>query len=460
MKQKFSTDFILDRIHEDRKDPRKAFMKTAECYYRGENDILKRKRFFIGANGEEIETKRLANSRISHPFFSKLVDQKTSYLLAKDMSINTENEAYAQHLETVFGRKFMRLLRSLGTEAIICAVAWLQVYHGENGEIAFKLVPSREVIPIWHDSDHLQLDGVIRYYQPERDSKVQTVEVYDAESMQVYDLDGDKLTIKDVRSLVSLDVNGAKLNASWGRVPFVPFRYNAREVPLLQYVKSAIDDYDEITSDLSNAIKDTPKGLRAVRGYTGANEEIPKFIHNLFELGVVFLDEGGSIETVQTSIETAAAETHLSRLRSDIYDAGCGVDAQQASMGNTSGVAIRLRYADLDMNCAAIGNEFAAALEELLYFVNIDAAARRIGNFDGIDVSFVFNTDVSVNEAETISEVVQSRDILSRKTLLANHPWVKSVEDELQALDEDEFGADIDNTAENLPSDEQSESEV
>ena len=157
---------------------------------------------------------------------------------------------------------------------------------------------------------------------------------------------------------------------------------------------------------------------------------------------MAFVGEGGDIEIKQVTLDTNASEAHLARLRKDIYDAACGVDAQDAAQGNTSGVAIRLRYSDLDMNCAAIGNEFAAALESLLYFINIDAAARHIGNFDGLTVGFVFNTDISVNEAETIQECVQSKDLLSQRTVLANHPWVKSVDDEIERIDEELSGVD------------------
>ena len=59
-----------------------------------------------------------------------------------------------------------------------------------------------------------------------------------------------------------------------------------------------------------------------------------------------------------------------------------------------------------------------------------------------LTASFVFNTDVSVNEAETIQECVQSKDLLSQRTILANHPWVKSVDDEIERIDEELGGVD------------------
>lgn len=456
--QKFTTDYILEKLRKDKKDPRKAFMDVAARYYENDSDIMKRRRFFIGNNGEEIEPKRLANSKIAHPFFAKLVDQKVNYLLAKELSVDCDDEKYAAHLNTIFDRAFMRRLRCLCTEAILCAVAWLQVYYDEAGNLAFKTIPSREIIPIWKDGDHIELRGVIRKYKDEDDEKIEHVEVYDDHTMTAYTFDGADLKVESQHAHIQLEENGQRLDADWGRVPFVPFKYNAREIPLLKYIKPAIDDYDAIVSDMSNAIKDAPNSIKVVRGYEGEasigapgdadNAQMSdkygrsKFIHNLHTLGVVFVGEGGDIDVKQTPVEIAASEAHLARLRKDIYDAACGVDAQDAATGNTSGVAIRLRYSDLDMNCAAIGNEFAAALESLLYFVNIDASARHIGNFDGLTATFVFNTDVSVNESETIQMCIDSKDILSQRTLLANHPWVKSVDDEIERINEELSGED------------------
>lgn len=450
--QKFTPEFILEKIRKDKKDPRKAFMDVAARYYENDNDIMKRRRFFIGNNGEEIEPKRLSNSKIAHAFFPKLVDQKVNYLLAKEMSIDCSDEKYAEHLNSIFDMAFMYRLKCLCTEAILCAIAWLQVYYDEAGKLSFKTIPSREIIPIWKDGDHLDLRGVIRVYKDDPDDKVEHVEVYDEHTMTAYVLDGGQLKAESQHAHIQLEENGQRLDADWGRVPFVPFKYNAREIPLLKYIKPEIDDYDDTSSDMSNAIKDAPNSLKVVRGYEGqaasdtAQESdksgTTKFIHNLHELGVAFVGEGGDIEIKQVTLDTNASEAHLARLRKDIYDGACGVDAQEAAQGNTSGVAIRLRYSDLDMNCAAIGNEFAVSLESLLYFINIDAAARHIGNFDGLKVKFVFNTDVSVNEAETIQECVQSRDLLSQRTILANHPWVKNVDEEIERIDEELSGED------------------
>jgi hypothetical protein len=50
----------------------------------------------------------------------------------------------------------------------------------------------------------------------------------------------------------------------------------------------------------------------------------------------------------------------------------------------------------------------------------------------------VFDKHLIINEAEKITSVKDSFGISSRKTALANHPWVKDVEAELKQIEEEE----------------------
>ena len=42
-----------------------------------------------------------------------------------------------------------------------------------------------------------------------------------------------------------------------------------------------------------------------------------------------------------------------------------------------------------------------------------------------------------VNQSEIINNVLQSKGILSDKTLLSNHPWVLDADEELKQIEED-----------------------
>jgi SPP1 family phage portal protein len=430
-------EFILDAIRKDEKDPKKELMRTAERYYEGDNDIINRTRYYIDSNGAQVEISSLSNTKISHAFFPKIVDQKVNYLLSKEMSVSTDDDKYSDHLSDIFDSEFMQLLRNVGTDSIISGCAWIQVFYDSEGNLQFQRIPSTEIIPFWTDGNHTSVKAVIRKYKKESDDII-IVEAYDDQTFSRYKLDGGNLIEIDSGGHLKIQSDGDVIDADFGKVPFIPFKYNTREIPLIKYVKALIDAYDEVQCDVGNNIKDTPNNFRVVTGYDGTKPD--EFIRNLNTLRTAFVSEGGAINTIQNNIDTASAEAHLSRLRADIYDLGCGVDSQQAAMGNTSGVAIRLRYADLDMSCTGIANEYQASLKNILHFINMDAEFKKVGNFKESKVEFIFNTDIVVNESETIANCQASVGIISEETNVANHPWVTDPKIEIERLDMDRSG--------------------
>ncbi|RJP73203.1 MAG: phage portal protein [Ignavibacteriales bacterium] len=61
------------------------------------------------------------------------------------------------------------------------------------------------------------------------------------------------------------------------------------------------------------------------------------------------------------------------------------------------------------------------------------AYAEYLGiEFDTSNLEIVFNKSLIFNESERITDMQNSREIVSKKTQFANHPWVKDVDGELK----------------------------
>ena len=105
----------------------------------------------------------------------------------------------------------------------------------------------------------------------------------------------------------------------------------------------------------------------------------------------------GDVKALTTPLDVAALDSHLNRLRKDIYEAGSGVDTQEISLGNASGVALKFRYADLDTDTDDMANEFTASLEELIWFIKVDLLNKGLGDFLETKFDIIFNTDGIVN---------------------------------------------------------------
>ena len=155
---------------------------------------------------------------------------------------------------------------------------------------------------------------------------------------------------------------------------------------------------------------------------------------NIFR--TIFVGEGGDVRSLNTDLDLEGADIHLKRLRKDIFEFGGGVDTVEKDLRDVAGVALRFQYADLDMDCSEMAQQFRYSMRQLQWFVNQDLISKNI-QIDESGSDFIFNTDVIINETETINNLAVTKDSISQKTLLQNHPWVKNVDEEIRDIESD-----------------------
>lgn len=440
-------EIILNEVKEWENSEERQLMLDGERYYRNRHDILDRKRMVVGEGGVLQEAKNIANNKLVHGFVRKLVDQKVGYLLSLPFTVQTDNKKYLESLNEYFTKKFYRMFQNIGKEAINKGKAWLHVYYDEQGNFRFKRIPSEEIIPIWKDAEHTELSAVIRTYRihawiGKKKETIQKVEVWDHQGVWRYVVDKGKL-ISDVEIgeyVPHLIVEeGEDVEAvNWQRIPFICFKYNDEELPLLNFVKSIVDDYDQQKSDNANNLEELPNGgIYVVKDYDG--QDLGEFRRNLTVFRAVKVAGEGGLETLNLTIDTEAFKTHMEMQRKDMYELGRGVDTQSEKFGgDKSGIALRFLYADLDMDCNIIETEFQASLEQLKWFIDQDIANRTGADYSEEDVDFIFNRDIIINETEVIKNASESAGRISNETIIANHPWVTNLQEEMKRLEEEQ----------------------
>ena len=71
-----SVEEIKKHIESDASSKKKQLAKLGQRYYEGEHDIKDFKILFLDKEGKLKEDKVKSNIKISHPFFTELVDQE------------------------------------------------------------------------------------------------------------------------------------------------------------------------------------------------------------------------------------------------------------------------------------------------------------------------------------------------------------------------------------------------
>lgn len=432
-------------------------MLAGKRYYDGDHDILNKQRQAVDANGNTRTVTGLPNNRIIDNRYAELVDQKASYLLSKPLEVRTEDEKYSKELDNVFNQTFRRRLKNLGVDVLNCGIGYLHPYIS-NGELKVKKFNPEQVIPFWVDEEHEILDSFLRIYsvityEGAQQKVIWKVEYYTTEGIRRYIYTENKKLIPDVEQPDAnyITINGESFN--WDRVPLVAFKYNNRELPLISRVKCLQDALNELLSNYSdNMTEDIRSTILILDGYEG--EDLSEFRRNLIAYGVIKVgteDRKGDVRTLSIEVNADNYDLIIKLLKKAIIENGHGFDSKDDRMANNPNqMNIRSIYSDIDLDANNMEMEFQASLEQLMWFV------KTFLNINGTDsakntVEFIFNRDTPVNESEVIQNCKNSVGIISKETIVANHPWTKDTAEELARLEQENAEALMPDYAANEP---------
>ncbi len=439
-------EFFGREIAAWKNSPERRMQITGDAYYAGRHEILERKRTSIGANGKLQTVDNLPNNKILDNQYAKMVDQKTNYLFGKPITFDCDNEAYLKLLKQRFGASFQRTLKYLGEDAFNGGLCWLFVYYNETGTLCFRRFPAYQILPFWADDDHTILDAAARLYLQEvwdgtTKKLIERVEMFKPDGIYRYVLDDTTLTpdvalgVYTPYIMVQKDVETTAY--TWQRFPLIPFKYNKKEIPLIQRVKSLQDGINQILSDFQNGMEQTPQNtILILKNYDGEN--LGEFRHNLSTYSAVKVRDDGGVSTLQVEVDAENYKAILDLFKKALIENARGYDAKSDRLSGTPNqMNIQSMYSDIDLDANGMETEFQAAFEELLWFVRQDMMTKGEGCFDGEEVTVIFNRDILINESESIANCAKSVGIISEETIVSQHPWTTDVKRELARMEQE-----------------------
>ena len=163
-----------------------------------------------------------------------------------------------------------------------------------------------------------------------------------------------------------------------------------------------------------------------------------EFLHDLKEHLAIKVTTDGGVDKLQADLNIDAVMAFLDKQRRDVYDFAMAVDTKDPELGNASGTAINFRYMDLDTDCASLAEELKDTFQRLKIFIDAYLQLTGRGDFTKETFDIVFNMDLPVNEADVINNARNSEGLVSKRTILQNHPWVKDVDEELEWIEQEQ----------------------
>lgn len=422
---------------------KQATIQQAERYYANQNDILFKKDTRTDKNDNPLRT---ADNRLSHAWYSLLVDQKASYVAGYPPTFDVGQKDLNDRIKGYLGDNFTRLTRQLVVNASNAGVAWLHPYRDVDGSVKLTVVDAAQIVPIYEPGfKDKKLAGFWWMYDSYDDNadEITVFEFWDDTTCTSFyikkgesvNLDAD-LKPYEVFKLIDLSTqeqigNSNEYQHGFGCVPLFAFRNNPQESIDLAKVKQQIDVYDKVMSGFVNDADDVQEIIFVLTNYGG--EDKNEFLSDLKRYKMIQLESDeeskGELTTLAIDIPVEARSKILEITREAIFVLGQGVDPQKNIGTNNSGVALKQMYALLELKASALETEFRAGFNELLRFI-----LNQLGAPKDTIITQTWTRTLISNDAEMADIISKLASVTSRENIAKSNPIVEDPEEELENL--------------------------
>lgn len=453
-------------ISDDGGSQRKRKAREAQRYYEGEHDILNYRMFYYNSDGELVEDTTRSNIKISHPFFTELVDQQVQYMLSGDDSfVRSDVEGLQSKLDEYFDEDFKAELTDLLTGTITKGFDYLFAYQNEHDRLAFQYADSLGVIEVRAKDTDDNCNYVIYWYidRIAKNNKViKRIQVWDDEKTTYYvqndegGIDLDESVDINPRPHVIYERDNSLYYKPFGFIPFFRLDNNKKQISNLKAIKGIIDDYDIMSCGLSNNLADFDHPLHVVRGFEGDN--LDELSQNLKTKKTIGVDSEGGVEVHTVDVPYQARLTKMEQDEKNIYRFGMGFNSAQIGDGNITNIVIKSRYALLDLKCNKLEIKLKQFLKKIVKVVIDEINKKNNSAYKVEDVWFDFKREVMTNasdnaqiyktEAET--RQIEINTILGLHGVIDDKNVIKSICDVLE-LDYEEVKNNIPDEFEDDP---------
>lgn len=418
----------------------------AENYYRNKTDIVfEPKKKSAEEVGGEVNILHNADNKIPLNFHGLLVNQKAAYMYTAPPVFDIGDETNNKALRKLLGDEYFKTCKDLCIDASNASIAWLHVWRNELGEIEYAPVPPAQIVPVWSRSLKKKLLAAMRTYQEIDETDGETYIIYefwtDRECSAFRRRLADTEEMLMPYQMFMVDPATCELSETYkhdiGEVPFFPFHNNNIDTGDLDNIKPLIDTYCKVFSGFVNDLEDIQEIILILTNYGG--QDLREFLHDLKYYKTIKTESMGEgdksgVSTLTIDIPVEAREKLLKMTRASIFEQGQGIDPDPQNFGNSSGVALNFLYALLELKAGLQETEFRPSFARF-----IRCLCRLAGLEIKDDIILQTWTRTSVkNEQEKAQIASGSEGVISKRTIIANHPWVDSPEKEMQQIAEEE----------------------
>ncbi len=431
------TDEIKLFMAQDAESRKKWQARIGARYYEAEHDIRDCRFFYYNSDEQLVEDTTRANVKISHPFFTELCDQGAQYILSGDEPFVRTNDAELQkELDKRFNDNdaFKAELMEVITDTEVKGFAYMYAQKGADDRLKFTAADSLGVAEIEARFADDKKDHVLYWYVDRIDKDghvVKKIQDWDNEGTTYWvqnddgEITKDKTVSQNPRPhVVFTEGNDPTLyGEGLGFIPFFRLDNNRKQLSNLKPIKSLIDDYDFMSSSLSNNLIDFDHPLYVVKGFQG--HDMDKLMQNIRTKKSIGTAPDGAVEIHTVDVPYEARRTKMELDEKNIYRFGMGLNMaglKDVASGTTN-MLIKAAYSLLDLRCNRLEMNIKRFLRNIVTIVVDEINTEKGTAYQSDDVYFQFDHEVMSNEQENaqiaLTEAQRVQTVIN--TLLGLH---------------------------------------
>lgn len=356
-----------------------------------------------------------------------IVGNYQGYLTGQDITYTSPNDISA--IVDILSYNDVRTEDSeLLKQALIYGRSFEINYVDEDGKQRFKVLDTRQCIPVYDNTLNQNLLCVIRFYPIDQFdvSNGYNVDIYYTDRIEHYTMNTGFTTLR---------FTGEEQHF-YHQVPVTIFSLNPEEKSIFDKIMGLQDAYNTLLSSEVDDFEAFCDAYLVLKNVTATADDVAEMKEKrviVLPYAAQGVDPDASF--LNKNISDTQIENMLTNIDEQIHKISNSPDFTDEAFGTSSGVAMKYKLLGFENTAGAIAANMTKALQKRLELI-CEILNLTSGEQMWRDVEITFTRNLPVDLAETANLVNTLKGTVSDRTLLSLLPFVSDIDKELEMVEE------------------------
>lgn len=366
-------------------------------------------------------------NRIVTNYCYTIVGNYQGYLTGQDITYTSPND-----ISTIVDILSYNDVRTEDSEllkqALIYGRSFEINYVDEDGKQRFKVLDTRQCVPVYDNTLNQSLLCVIRFYPIDQFdvSNGYNVDIYYTDRIEHYTMNTGFTTLRFI----------GEEQHFYHQVPVTVFSLNPEEKSIFDKIMGLQDAYNTLLSSEVDDFEAFCDAYLVLKNVTATADDVAEMKEKrviVLPYAAQGVDPDASF--LNKNISDTQIENMLTNIDEQIHKISNSPDFTDEAFGTSSGVAMKYKLLGFENTAGAIAANMTKALQKRLELI-CEILNLTSGEQMWRDVEITFTRNLPVDLAETANLVNTLKGTVSDRTLLSLLPFVSDIDKELEMVEE------------------------